>query len=55
MREEKSSEEEEVTWSWRGLGSWRALWRGDIDTESERMHSVWAHGGRIGASRVAQR
>ena len=41
MRQEKSSEEEKVTWSWRGLGSWRALWRGDIDTESERMHSVW--------------
>ena len=51
---EKSPEEEEVTWSWRGLGSWRALWRGDIDTESERMHSVWAYGGRRRASLVAQ-
>ena len=23
-----------------------ALWRGDIRIKSERMHSIWAHGGR---------
>lgn len=44
MGEEKSSEEEEVTWSWREVGT--TLWRGDIPIKPEKVHSIQAHGGR---------